>query len=47
MAQGEKDKMRSSNHVEIENDDENVKSDFVDARDIPVSKTPTNLISMF
>ena len=45
MAQGEKKKMQSSNHVEIENDDEKVKSNFDDAQEIPVSKTPTNISS--
>ena len=45
MALGGKDQIRSSNYLEFENDDESVKSGFVDARDIPVSKTPTNQIS--
>ena len=41
MAQGEKEKMQSSNNAKTENDDERVKSNFVDARENPVSKTPT------
>ena len=47
MAQGEKKKMQSSNHVEIENDDEKVKSNFDDAQEIPVSKTPMNISSTY
>ena len=41
MAQGDKAKMQSSNYLKTENDDEKVKSNFVDAQEIPVSKTPT------
>ena len=46
MALGGKKKVRSSNELIIENDDESVKSGFEDAREIPVSKTPNlNLLS--
>ena len=46
MAQGEKVKIQSSNQVESENDDKNVKSGFVDARGVPVSITPTKSSSI-
>ena len=45
MALGGKKKVRSSNELIIENDDESVKSGFEDAREIPVSKTPNHNIS--
>ena len=40
MVLGGKDQRRSSNFLRVENDDESVKSDFVDARVDPVSKVP-------
>ena len=40
MVLGGKKKVRSSNISKNENDDESVKSDFEDARETPVSKSP-------